>query len=255
MDVPGQSTHGQSGPRLDLRFGEFAGRYDSARPDYPRIAVSWILEGIDGLVVELGAGTGKFTAALADRGLRVLATEPDAAMLEVLRARVPGALPARAAAEAIPALRADAVIAAQAWHWFDRELAWESAQRVVGTTGRIAAVWNAPSRRPSWQREINALGPVLSPVNESWWPPGIPRNGVETALFYWTESLSPAQVRDECLTHLAVYKLPPDQRADYLHQVESIATRAATSRKPQNGRVDYERLTWCVRTTTPERTA
>lgn len=252
---PGQrgqaAPAGDAGKAAELRFGVFAETYDAARPDYPAEAVAWLVEGVQGPVAEIGAGTGKFTRALVGLGLRVLAIEPDAAMLSGLLRRAPGAVPVRAVAEALPLARASvgAVVAAQAWHWFDAARAWDSAMRVLAPSGRIAVAWNAPSQRSSWQREIAALGPVISPVSEDWWPPGIPRQAMEKKLFRWAQRLTPRQVRDEYSTHLAVRKLDEASRAAYLEAVTRAASRAAGGNG--DGLVRFQRLTWCARLARP----
>jgi SAM-dependent methyltransferase len=72
-----------------LSFGSAADAYDRARPPYPDAAVDWLLDGVDGSVVDIGAGTGKLTASLAERRDDVLTVEPDPAMRAVLEARIP----------------------------------------------------------------------------------------------------------------------------------------------------------------------
>src|SRR4051812_49663984 len=70
-----------------LRFGAHAGAYERARPEWPEEAARWLVpEGAE-LVVELGAGTGKLTRAVASLGARVVAVEPDPRMLAALRRR------------------------------------------------------------------------------------------------------------------------------------------------------------------------
>ncbi len=54
-------------------YGQAADLYARARPSYPDEAVDWLLAELStGELVEIGAGTGKFTAALVARGVRVL---------------------------------------------------------------------------------------------------------------------------------------------------------------------------------------
>lgn len=250
---PGRAVAaGDAGKALDLRFGAFAEAYDSARPDYPVEVVAWLVEGVQGPVAEIGAGTGKFTRTLVDLGLRVLAIEPDMAMLdELVRRRVPSVTPMRAVAEALPLADASmgAVVAAQAWHWFDAARAWDSAMRVLAPSGRIAVIWNAPSPRSSWQREIADLGPVISPVTVDWWPSGIPQPAMEKKLFFWEEPLTPQQVASEYSTHLAVRKLDEGARAAYLDHVTRVASLEAVN--SGDNLVRFERLTWCARLTRP----
>ncbi len=97
-----------------LTFGANADAYEAARPEWPAEAARWLAPGSPRLVVELGAGTGKLTRALAALGLRVVAVEPDARMLEVLReVGLDGVEAVQGEAEAIPlaAGEADAVVA------------------------------------------------------------------------------------------------------------------------------------------------
>src|SRR5690242_9900728 len=68
-------------------LGDFttqAGAYAQARPSYPPALVARLLERAcvnrGDAIVDIGAGTGLFTALLAGRGLRITALEPNAAM-------------------------------------------------------------------------------------------------------------------------------------------------------------------------------
>src|ERR1700712_858710 len=108
-----------------LSFGLVADAYDRARPSYPREAAAWLVGSDYAHVLELGAGTGKLTEQLHALGHRVIATDPLEPMLAHLVERLPETRTVAAAAERIP-LRArsvDAVVGAQAFHWFDLERA------------------------------------------------------------------------------------------------------------------------------------
>jgi ubiquinone/menaquinone biosynthesis C-methylase UbiE len=142
-----------------LSFGGVAEAYDRARPSYPAEAAAW-LAGLDHAhVLELGAGTGKLTRVLVELGHDVHATDPDAAMLEVLEDRLPGVRTAVASAEEIPlpAGSVDAVIAAQAFHWFDLDRALPEIARVLRPEGRICLLWNQRNEKIPWVRRLGAL--------------------------------------------------------------------------------------------------
>src|SRR5207248_2146519 len=70
--------------------------YDRGRPSYPQEAVDLIVDelGIDSdtTVVDLAAGTGKFTALIVPTGADVVAVEPVAEMRETLASTVPDVL-------------------------------------------------------------------------------------------------------------------------------------------------------------------
>jgi SAM-dependent methyltransferase len=70
-----------------------AENYVRGRPDYPPEIDSWLYNAIclqEGMtVVDLGAGTGKFTSRLVEIGAKVIAVEPVAQMLSKLSAALP----------------------------------------------------------------------------------------------------------------------------------------------------------------------
>ncbi|MCI4322101.1 MAG: methyltransferase domain-containing protein, partial [Thermoplasmata archaeon] len=100
-------------------FGDVAEMYDRGRPEYPEAAVRHLAErlalGPGRRVVELGAGTGKFTRALARTGAEVIAVEPSEGMRAVFRERLPKVELRTGGAEAIPLPNesVDAVVSAQ----------------------------------------------------------------------------------------------------------------------------------------------
>lgn len=140
-------------------FGSVAEAYDRGRPGYPADAVAWLVGGEAKVVLELAAGTGKLTRALVDQGHAVFATEPDEAMLEVLRERVPEVSAKVATAEEIPAndRSVDVVVVAQAFHWFDPEKALAEIARVLKPGGHVALVWNSRDERIPWVRRMGAI--------------------------------------------------------------------------------------------------
>lgn len=141
---------------LARSFGAVAETYDRGRPGYPPAAAAWLMGGEAQVVLELGAGTGKLTRELVDQGHAVFATEPDEAMLAVLRQRVPEVSAKVATAEAIPAndRSVDVVVVAQAFHWFDHEAALPEIARVLKPGGHVALVWNFFDQRIPWVRRL-----------------------------------------------------------------------------------------------------
>lgn len=140
-------------------FGSVAEAYDRGRPAYPSEAVAWLAGGEAKVVLELGAGTGKLTRQLVDQGHAVFATEPDEAMLAVLRERVPEVSAKVATAEEIPAndRSVDVVVVAQAFHWFDHEVALAEMARVLKPGGHVALVWNSRDERIPWVRRMGDI--------------------------------------------------------------------------------------------------
>jgi hypothetical protein len=134
-------------------FGTTADAYDAARPGYPDALVDAVLAYAGDAApralraVEIGAGTGKATAAFGGRGLPVVAVEPDPRMAEVLRRKV-AALPHVEIEISLferwqpGGRRFDLAYAGQAWHWLDPETRRDRVHEVLAPGGAVALFWN-----------------------------------------------------------------------------------------------------------------
>ena len=142
-----------------LSFGSAAAAYERGRPSYPPEAIDWLLPPGARRVLDLGAGTGKLTTRLVERGLDVVAVDPIPDMLEVLRASLPETPALEGTAEEIPLEdnSVDAVLVAQAWHWVDPQRAVPEVARVLRPGGRLGLVWNTRDERLGWVRELGEI--------------------------------------------------------------------------------------------------
>jgi SAM-dependent methyltransferase len=137
---------------LARSFDAWAADYDRFRPGYPAALFTTVARALQlparPAVADLGAGTGRASLAMAELGWRVTAVEPGAAMLEVLAARASAlgldvaTREARAEATALPVAAFDAAVAAQAFHWFDKDAALTEMARITTPAGGIALFWN-----------------------------------------------------------------------------------------------------------------
>lgn len=136
-------------------YNPAAGAYERGRPGYPVEALECLVEQLgitkSSSVLDLAAGTGKFTRMLASTGASVVAAEPVPAMLDKLHA-LPGVLAVGAVAEAVPLATgaADAVTVAQAFHWFRPADALAEIHRVLRPEGSIGLIWNRPDKSIEW---------------------------------------------------------------------------------------------------------
>ncbi len=121
-------------------FGAAVSQYQQGRPEYLDEHVAWMLDGVDGPVLDLAAGSGKLTGSIQRLGFDVLAVDPDEQML----AAISGVPTFVGQAEAIPLPDASvaAVTVGQAWHWFDPVAAGAEIARVLRPGGRLGLIWN-----------------------------------------------------------------------------------------------------------------
>lgn len=142
-----------------LRFDGLAAAYDRYRPTYPSRAIDAILDGvaIPARVVDIGAGTGIGTRALAERGATTIAIEPNEEMRSIARAHGLDARAGSAYATGIADATADIVTAFQAFHWFANERALHEFARILGPGGRLALVWNERELGDPFTREFRAI--------------------------------------------------------------------------------------------------
>jgi ubiquinone/menaquinone biosynthesis C-methylase UbiE len=132
-------------------FGARAATYDELRPvdeHWHEIHDALVREGdLTGRrVLDVGCGTGRFAAALADRS-RVWAVDPSPEMLEVARRRTPGVRFKQASADALP-FKDGWFDRATVWlvvHLLDRGPAFRELRRVLAPEGRLAIATFDPS--------------------------------------------------------------------------------------------------------------
>jgi SAM-dependent methyltransferase len=147
-------------------FAKDAGTYQKGRPDYPPALQGWLTAslGLDANaeVIDLGAGTGKFTKILAKTNAKVRAIEPVAAMRLEFAKTLPAIPVLEGTATAIPLADAslDAVVCAQAFHWFASPEAVAEIHRVLKPGGRLGLIWNVRDESVAW---VKALTGIITP--------------------------------------------------------------------------------------------
>ena len=129
------------------RFTDRTDDYVKYRPSYPQGAIDAIVEGFDvppsRVAADIGAGTGISARLLGDRGLSVIAVEPNQGMRDAAAPHPRVAWRDGTAEKTGLAERAvDVVLAAQAFHWFRAEEALREFRRILQPGGRLALMWN-----------------------------------------------------------------------------------------------------------------
>jgi SAM-dependent methyltransferase len=215
-----------------LSFGSEAAAYDQGRPGYPLDAVEWLLSRAatdDGAlpdVVDVGAGTGKFTTSLIGRATSVTAVEPDAQMRARLASNLPGVLAVDGRAEAIPLGddSADVVTVAQAWHWVDVDAASREVARILRPGGVLALVWNIRDDTVDWVARLgDIMGASEAERYDSTTPPlGAPLTRDAHAEFRWSNSLDHDELIAMITSRSYVIAMAEPDRAAMLARVEEL---------------------------------
>jgi SAM-dependent methyltransferase len=147
------------------RFSNRVENYVKYRPHYPATIVTYLQERFDftsGTIADVGAGTGILTKLFLDAGYTVNAVEPNAPMLAkatTLLNDYPGfaAVPGTAENTTLSNNSVDAVMAGQAFHWFDAEKSKAEFNRILKPHGLVVLVWNERRIDASFEQEYDVL--------------------------------------------------------------------------------------------------
>ena len=221
-----------------------AGSYARGRPEYPAEMIVWMRE-LTGVtagdrVVDLGAGTGKFTRALVALGLEVTAIEPVDAMRAQLFAALPGVTAIGGVAQnlALGDATVDLVTCAQSFHWFADDAAVDEIARVLIPGHFLILVWNQRDMSNPIQAMLEEFlvqhqDPEIPHSPDRRWKPVIDRSRrfefIEEVQFRHVHELDRAGVADR-LRSMSVYSsLTQEVQRTTIERVEAMV--------PPGGRV------------------
>jgi SAM-dependent methyltransferase len=236
-------------------FGRAADAYERGRPAYPREAVGWLVEalriGPGTTVVDVGAGTGKFTAQLVPTGATIIAVEPIDAMRATLTAKLPTVATHPGTAEALPleTASADAIVAAQAFHWFNVPMAAAEFHRVLRPGGRVGVIWNERDTSVDWARELDA---IVEPYRRDGPHPRAQRDVVlgdrfgplQHADFSHSQVVDLPTLLDRVASMSYVAVLPDDERTRVLDRVATLVARHPATAGRAAFRLPYRTSAW-----------
>ena len=146
-----------------LGFGRAAAEYEHGRPEWPDEPLDLLTRELAlepaAHVVDLAAGTGKLTRLLTATGATVIAVEPVDEMRDTLRRTTPEAEahPGTAERTGLPDASADAVMVAQAFHWFDGPAALAEIHRCLKPGGKLTVIYNVRDLDDAVQRAVDDL--------------------------------------------------------------------------------------------------
>ncbi len=133
------------------RFSDRVANYIRYRPTYPEAVVETLISTCsldeDSVIADVGSGTGIFTQHLLDENLRVFAVEPNLEMRQAAEELLSkndrfSSINGTAEATTLPDCSVDLIVAAQAFHWFQRDKTEKEFTRILKPNGWLALVWN-----------------------------------------------------------------------------------------------------------------
>ena len=152
-------------------FEDSVADYDANRPGYPGPLYDFLIaeSNMDAhsVIVDVGAGTGKGSDPLLDRGLKIIAIDAGEKML-TRAPRHERRMPILAGAEEMPlrAATVDLIICAQSFHWFATTKTLSEFARVLKPEGRLALFWNTRRSEPRHQKLYEDLILKYNPAHD-----------------------------------------------------------------------------------------
>lgn len=234
--------------------------YQRGRPEYPQALAAWLGATLGvragARVVDLGAGTGKFTQLLARTGAAVTAVEPVDAMRERLSQSLPGVRALAGTAEALPLAdgEADALVCAQAFHWFANAQALREMHRVLRPGGQLGLVWNVRDESCDW---VAAITDIITPYEGDtprfytgqWQRPFEGQTlfaPLQQTLFPHSHTGSFEQVVIDRMASVSfIAALPQAEREAVIEQLHALPHRFAALREPVIA-FPYVTQAWCA---------
>lgn len=229
-----------------IGFERGADEYERARPGYPEGVFDLLAEscglGPGARVLDVAAGTGKFTAGLVARRATVTAVEPLAAMRAKLATLLPIVELVDGLAESLP-LPDDSfelVTVAQGFHWFDAPAALAEIGRVLRPEGTLAMVWNVRDETVDWVRAVGDIGeragggrPYDKHTSIDWERTVADAGGYGAVREDWFPNWQDVDadiVVDRVASTSWVSALPADERATVLDEVRAYIDRHPATR-------------------------
>ncbi len=137
------------------RFSKRAIDYAASRPGYPAVLLDLLKSETcfskDSVIADIGSGTGISAEIFLKNGNTVFCIEPNKEMRTVAETAFKSypnfrSLEGRAESTGLDRSSVDIVLAAQAFHWFDRDKAKIEFKRILKSGGYAVLVWNERKR-------------------------------------------------------------------------------------------------------------
>jgi SAM-dependent methyltransferase len=228
---------------LARSFNDVAAAYELGRPHYDGHAVGAIAAAAGGgpRLLDVGAGTGRLSGPLVQKGFDVVAVEPLDAMRAILAQNIGAQRALAGLAEALPLPDAsvDGAVCSDAWHWFDGPRAADELARVVRPGGGVVICvthprWYGSDDAPDWWLDLGVIHAALPKGDHPYLlgsrrPDGLEGHPAFEEIEVRNEPFVHSTDRARIVAHWAsmsfVATLPDGQRAHFLDELDGMLAR------------------------------
>jgi ubiquinone/menaquinone biosynthesis C-methylase UbiE len=143
------------------RFSGLAEIYAKSRPSYPAEAVDYVVDRCrlnkGSILIDIGSGTGISSRLFASQGITVTGIEPNDDMrtqAEREGSEIKTLTYKKGTAEktGVQSSAADAVLCAQAFHWFEPRSALAEFRRILKPGGWVVLIWNERDEKDAFTK-------------------------------------------------------------------------------------------------------
>ena len=225
-------------------FDDVAAAYDFGRPRYDDHAIDAIAAAAGGgpRLLDVGAGTGRLSGPLLEKGFDVVAVEPLDAMRAILAGHIGAdrALAGHAEELPLPDASVDGAVSSDAWHWFDGARAADELARVVRPGGGVVVCttyprWYGSDDAPDWWLDLVVVHTALPKGDH----PALVSGWRRPDVFEGHPAFGELETREEPFVHHTdregivahwasmsfVATLPSGQREDLLRELDALLIR------------------------------
>ncbi|HET6242040.1 MAG TPA: class I SAM-dependent methyltransferase [Arthrobacter sp.] len=243
----GPKLHQERRQELGQSFQDGGEHYERVRPGYPAESADWLIPAGAKDAADIGAGTGKFTALLVERGLHTVAIDPSVDMLEQLRRTLPGVSAVVGTAEhtGLEPETLDLVTVAQAWHWCDPLLASTEIARILRPHGVLGLIWNQLDTSVPWVHRLSRImhaGDVHKPHFKP--PVGPEFTGLASHLTRWEDTVTGEDIKELAKSRSYYLAATEPTRAKVLANLDWYLHEHLAHAPGETLRLPYRTQTW-----------
>ncbi|CAG8472869.1 15097_t:CDS:2 [Acaulospora morrowiae] len=243
--------------------------YEQSRPSYPPQVVSSMISSLSlvpgqSKVLDLASGTGKFTRLIIPYNFDLIAVEPSIKMRKKFMEILPEVKLMEGTAWSIPLPdeELDAVIVAQAFHWFADAAALREIARVLKPGCGLALCWNMEDREASrwvgaWRDEYEKYDGDIPQYRKDTWKKAFSLEEVlqtftplQHQRFHHQNSCDEKTIWQRVLSKSYITCLNEETRENLKKRLTEILKSGTDVERTEDGKIIYPYNTdlyWCFK--------